>query len=276
MSFHMRSAVFLTVSILISQASLFAQQLPSGGASGEVVFKQFSTYEIIHNLAKQFEIEQDSPLFKRLSSKISSQLANRNPEAARVAIKPDRTIKHFRSDKGILLPTDYSYTAYLPSQEEFLRKFNPNSPEHQAAAITRERSSDALFTPPHLPVCKENRTVVNRHPEDTLVKTKDELLYFDMLILRSSAPQSLSHVATDFSDTFGRGIKVRHYSTEIGDIISLQAARNGVTCLPFRIRITSKTKFIHTGLDALKNYDENLSGPGVLHKVIKDDLKDFM
>jgi len=272
---------FLSFSILlILPAPLSAQtSISKSSHAAKLEFKPYSPLAVTRLLASQFGIKEGSPFYSRLSAKLAKHLSNPDSQQTLAGTETSQVVKHYRFDEGILLPVDYSYLSLLPTKEEFLQKHDPNAlnnPKHKMAAQSRKRGTESLLTPPKLPACKSSNTITKPNHDNSISHNEDEIVIFDMLILKNSAPQNLESASSDFADTFGAETKVRHYSTQLGDIIALEASKNGVTCLPFRIRVTDKFKYHDTGINAIKNYDGNQSGKGILHHIIRKELYSFL
>jgi len=278
MNLFLKSLLFFySPLLLVLSAPLSAQSPPSKNSPDiKVEFRQYGHHEVARILAPQLGVVEGTPLYSRLVNKLARNLSNPNPPRIPTDIKTERIVKHYRFDEGISLPKNFSYLSLLPQQSQQMNDYNPEDPKHEMATAARKRGTEALYTPPKLPACKDGHTITKQHPAKSVSKGKDEIVIFDMLILKDSAPRNLESASSDFSDTFGVATKVRHYSTQLGDIIALEASRHGVTCLPFRIRVTNKIKYHDTGVNALKNYDSNQSGTGTLHRIIKKKLNRFL
>ena len=89
---------------------------------------------------------------------------------------------------------------------------------------------------------------------------------FDILFLQDSLAQ-VSSISQTLNDLFGEITKVKLYY-EDRDIDTHHLARAyKVDCLPTRIRSTTSFLFIDKGKNALKNYDKDYHGQGVLNEV---------
>lgn len=121
-----------------------------------------------------------------------------------------------------------------------------------------------LLEPKPLPDCPSSKT-----EKSTLGKArlKDSITHFDMLFVRAeTAPDSPEELV-------GFQPMVIRYRDDRPDENSLAALGVGINCLPFRLRITSRSSYAHIGLDALKNYDEQPDGKGELHPLTRDMFK---
>jgi len=113
-----------------------------------------------------------------------------------------------------------------------------------------------------LPNCSESikvRTKVNiaeeKVPKGTLVS--------DILYLRKT------EIPKDPVEVFGPSVEIRSYEPDPKNIHYRGAQGLGVTCLPYRIRITDSYTDRLVGKAALRNYTRNVTGNGFLHKEAK-------
>lgn len=94
-------------------------------------------------------------------------------------------------------------------------------------------------------------------------KVPRKSLISDILYLRKH------DVPIDTVEVFGPTVEVRPYEQDEKSITYHTAIGLGISCLPFRIRITDSYVDRLQGDDALKNYSRNLTGNGYTHKEAK-------
>lgn len=84
-------------------------------------------------------------------------------------------------------------------------------------------------------------------------------------------PQEL--VALDSSEVYGANTTVYGSPGADGDEVLLRMSLDRVPCIPYRMRLTETHTYIHAGEDAVRNYDTDPFGPGVLHNWVRAHLK---
>ena len=209
------------------------------------------TPEIIKAIAEEAKLPHNSPHFKRFLE-AAQEGSLRNEED--VEVRP--IIKHLRSDQGIP----------FPSKDE-VKPIIKLSAEQRREATTKyleimNKMKKMQEHVPELPRCLENRTTKVASGYKTGQEDSKEVL-FDMLFIRRG------DLPMDTSDVFGKRTIVRPYYTDTPNSPSLSALGAGVKCLPFRFRATKSFGFTDEGTNALKNYDKNPYGAGILHDRMK-------
>jgi hypothetical protein len=94
-----------------------------------------------------------------------------------------------------------------------------------------------------------------------------KVVIYDVLYV----PQEL--VALDSSEVYGANTTVYGSQGVAGEDVLLRMSLDRVPCLPYRMRLTDTHLYLHTGEDALRNYDSDPFGPGVLHNWVRSHLK---
>jgi hypothetical protein len=94
----------------------------------------------------------------------------------------------------------------------------------------------------------------------------------DAIILLDKLFLSADLVPVDPQEVFGAETLLIPYGSkeDEGALIRMEIYR--VPCLPYRMRTTEKADYIDTGLNALKNYDSDPSGRGVMHPFVEGKL----
>ncbi len=171
----------------------------------------------------------------------------------RDSISSLKVIKHVTLDEGIL---------YDPKPIEVIlsdtirKKLSDKAAE--MATWTVKQSTDEQF----IPNCIKDETI---HTEVRVGgrKIAKGTLVTDVLFLRKS------ELPEDPVDLFGPTALIYPYEMNDGTHHGKIAKGFGVSCLPYRIRITDQYTERLLGKDALKNYGKDLTGKGSFHKDIK-------
>ena len=110
--------------------------------------------------------------------------------------------------------------------------------------------------------CERNETVRQEIHSDG----DDGVILVDKLFVSEDL------VPVDPQEVFGAETLLIPYGPkeDKGTLIRMEIYR--VPCVPYRMRTTGKGDYIDTGLNALKNYDANPSGKGVLHPFVEGKL----
>ncbi len=188
----------------------------------------------------------------------SKQLATLFPKVSEDA----PILKHYRGTQGIP----------LPGNDELISPFSDIPMDEVKKEITEKylpeykKSYEALLENPSLPTCQESRTF-KAEVEGPLGKEYDDQVFMDVLYL----PENLNPLTPE--TYFGQTATLRTYVSESGNPVSIVARTLGVWCLPYRIRITGKNRFVHIGADALKNFERNQNGQGELNKEIEKQIQ---
>lgn len=187
--------------------------------------------------------------------------------------RESRFYKNLKSGK--LKDTDTNFhskgvISKIESEEgsEFDDSSNPIIPSKiktsldQKSTELAEWSNKVVKERPILPNCSESKSFrIKVKPGSDKIPPKT--LISDILYLRSYS------IPADTVDVFGPTAEVRAYEPDEKNIHFHTAIGLGVTCLPYRIRITDSYTDRLQGNDALKNYNRNLTGNGFMHKEAK-------
>ena len=218
------------------------------------------------SVAKEMGIGEGSPLWIRFLDKSLNRSSDIKP------YKNLPVVKHLRGKDGS------PFTIRNVPASDFnakLESFNKARHRRTKAKATKRRQDGfaEFITPEALGACSRNLT---HRIENFDQKPGPKGLRFDLLYLPAKSVSSNDRLADlDFHETFGIKTTIHPYSTRKGDLISLQAKKYGAQCLPFRIRVTDKYIFFHSGPDALNNYDFDIEGKGKMHPFIQRELKRF-
>lgn len=183
------------------------------------------------------EFGQEAPWFRQLRQ---SQLAG----------TPPPLLGHIKGHDGIP----------FPSPEAVVLEPTP-TPLAQTPTVTP--TATPTPTPYQRPgACERNETLREVHQP----KGSDAKLLYDLLfVARDLAP-------LDVSEAFGQFTKVVPYDVppSKGQLMRMEIYR--VPCLPYRVRMTAKARYVDTGTNALKNYDKDQAGRGEFSKLMRQRL----
>lgn len=127
-------------------------------------------------------------------------------------------------------------------------------------------STEQILETNILPNCTKNETI-RTHVSIGGGKLPADTLLSDILFLRES------EIPEDPVDAFGPTALIYPYDPTPNNAAARIAKGYGITCVPYRIRITDKYSDRLSGNDALKNYSRDLTGKGFTHKEIKKRAK---
>ncbi len=178
----------------------------------------------------------------------SAALAETNAKASPSQAN-SRIIQHIKGTAGIPLPNAQQIPDVLPSEipKELLQQ---SLAETQAAVIESLRTAKAL------PRCQADRTT-KTETGYALAELDGSRLEMDLLIIPAG-----SKLPLPAAQLFGTATTVIEYDSETVTALAVQSLP--VECLPTRIRATRKFVHVQEGLDALRNYDKDQHGEGVL------------
>jgi hypothetical protein len=97
--------------------------------------------------------------------------------------------------------------------------------------------------------------------------SKDPAVTQDWLIVAPS-----QRLPDNFKEALGARVLVTRYNTEKPDGLTLAASGLPLHCLPARIRVTADYAYQYEGTDALRNYDQDPNGAGVIHPKMQELL----
>ena len=110
--------------------------------------------------------------------------------------------------------------------------------------------------------CETNETIRDpSHPVDD----QETVLYDYLFVSRDLAP-------LDPGDVYGMATTVLPYDSPLTDEQFTRMEIYKVPCLPYRMRMTTTAYYQDTGLNALKNYDKDRAGKGMISSFIQQKL----
>lgn len=238
-------------------------------AEGEDYMQNYPK-EYLQKLSEELKLPLNSRHFKKIFS-------NQEEDGILPEEKyHQKIIKHIKGSSGERFATEeevfLSFLKYGAKRSDSSSSNNTQSKEDESEEIEQ----DSIFNKEELldltaslnknmPICSKSITEQVKK-RDKNIKPTDEVI-FDFIVLNPYTP-----LPEDLEKAFGKNIIIVT-RTDGEDILSQILLDNNVTCLPARIRATEKVMFIDQGLNALKNYDQNFYGRGVLDKKVLEKMK---
>lgn len=227
--------------------------------------------QIVEKLALQLGIPPSSRFYKNFSHFTAGKFSDKEfvHEAILAMPKDPRVIKHLRSDKGIPFPD----AAALESASPRKQNRTAVSAESKAAMLGVQKKASAAMlkratTVRDIPNCREDKT--EKSPNSARGDGRDpSAVLFDMLFVRKN------NVPLDPDEAFGKRTLVLPFQENVKTLASIATAGIKIPCLPYRLRGTGSFFYKDQGLNALKNYDANQNGPGVLNETVKAKYRGF-
>ena len=156
-------------------------------------------------------------------------------------------IGHYSGTSGVPFPDKIHPMIYYP-RESIKRALLERFAEQ--AVLARE-----VLAPSRLPDCPESKTVAL--PYKNYKNPKVSRAKLDLIFVREN------HPAAKLETEYGQRALMNTVGEEYGSQGAYLAIGMKVKCLPFRMRLTDRARYIHFGSDAFKNFDNNPDGPGV-------------
>ena len=110
--------------------------------------------------------------------------------------------------------------------------------------------------------CERNET----RRQETNSEGDDSTTLLDKLFISEDL------VPPDPQEVFGAETSLIPYGTKEEKATLIRMEIYQVPCVPYRMRMTERADYIDTGLNALKNYDSDPSGKGVLNPFVERKL----
>jgi hypothetical protein len=110
--------------------------------------------------------------------------------------------------------------------------------------------------------CEKNETRRVEHNPDG----NEAIAYLDYLFVSEDL------VPIDVSEVYGAKTSLIPYGPHEEKATLIRMEIYGVPCVPYRMRTTGKADYFDTGLNALRNYDSNPAGKGVVHPFVNQKL----
>ncbi len=226
---------------------------------------------IVRNaVAKVLEEPSDSKLVNLYIAKLQKKTP-KTIDTFKIRDTPPPVVRHLRGTSKVQLPTQGEVTQAFASNQIDTRQVMAK-PEYQQSMQLYEKvkqeSRQIKETPPELPSCPEDvvRALKLESADQVLPVQVDDHIELDWLFVRNK-PQG------DIEEIFGKDTIVHVYTTNPDDLVSLMVAKQGIECLPYRVRMSTKYAVHMLGLPALKNYDTKKNG--VLYEGLKGRIRDY-
>jgi hypothetical protein len=160
---------------------------------------------------------------------------------------------HVRSNEGIP----------FPQQSELV--LDPEPPAYMEVL----RASKQPYIPkPKMPYVRPGKCEANQTKRIPLVSPVEgeERVLSDVVYL----PQEL--IPMDANELYGEHAKLWGYGPNGAESVYTRMETHAVPCVPYRFRVTTKANYEDSGVNALKNYDKNPSGDGILNSWVQEQL----
>jgi hypothetical protein len=163
---------------------------------------------------------------------------------------PQPILGHIRGKEGVP----------FPSPEAIVPTLTPTPVPQTPTSTPTATPTPTPFQRP--PACEGGKTSKQEH--HPAVK-KENVLYDLLFISRDLLPG-------DPSEAFGSNVSVYPYDLPVtkGQLLQMEIYR--VPCLPYRVRMTTRMRYVDTGNNALRNYDKDPAGRGDLSKLMQQKL----
>jgi hypothetical protein len=181
----------------------------------------------------------------------------RNSRQLRLRGTPGAFVAHIRGKEGIPFPK--TEEVLLPSEADIA----PTSP---ALPTLPPPPSPTPYQPPV--TCRGSSTTRVQHdpPIDDSPSEKEVILFDYVFIPRHLIP-------SDSAEALGINADLLPYDSPISkDQLGVMES-NYVRCLPYRVRFTTKAKYLDMGDNVFRNYDKDLKGRGELSRLMKLTLQ---
>lgn len=221
--------------------------------------------KILNFAAEYFKTDRSSPMIQELGNILNGKQSDvEMPVPPRYSEEKDTRpiVAHYRAKSGIPFPDKKQLEVPMPQRhDEYVKARIKTMMSHYMTKLKEQITTQPDL--PALPACKEDST--KRYSTGYKGKDDGKFRFLDMLFIADRMPE-------DTSEIFGRQTLVVQYIKEKGPVAARFARDYGVTCLPFRVRATKKFVMRDRGVNALKNYDKDPHGKGVLHDFMKKKL----
>lgn len=162
---------------------------------------------------------------------------------------------HLRGKEGVPFPT----------QGEIV--WDPDPPSWRAA-VEEGRRRETISIPPK-PYQRPSKCERNETKREILYPDSNEKegdIIYDLLFL----PENLE--TEESAEVFGKKTRLRAYGPGADPSVYTRMETHDVPCVPYRFRMTNIASYTDSGLNALRNYDKDPSGPGILHRWVQQEM----
>lgn len=210
--------------------------------------------KIMEELARQNEIDPTSKFFATFMRSPKKHLARKQEPAA--------IIRHVKGKQGNVI--DFKSLQTVPE----IQAVRLSAEEKKAVKAQEQALTEKLSEKIQLSTCT---SAARSHSQvaapDASIRGQGEI---DFLFLDPSQVPSQSD--TSVQSIFGKKVQLKVLTEDNQGGQSLAKSFN-LDCLPSRFRITKGRIYRESGEYALRNYDSNPHGQGVLHPVMKDVIE---
>ncbi|MGI6680900.1 MAG: hypothetical protein ACOX3T_05400 [Bdellovibrionota bacterium] len=213
-------------------------------------------------------------LEKKWEKALYETLKNGNNYAKNFNMKQN-VLFHIRSKEKNL---DMSYTNkdYVAKADNKEQNTTLSRQELEESSKEMEKSIEKHYTPKRIENCKKSFTETEANAlRDRYALREENEVVFDELLLSKDVLKYIKKDKLIEKDFFGDKNKIKFYSNEPFDFVSLKLKDFEVKCLPLRVIVTKNTITRHYGVNALKNYDFKKED-GELHYQVKKNLKKLL
>lgn len=268
-----RLALFAVFPLTLTAQNLSAEEATSGWATPERIRATMERSRKLPNnsgavdysggaaaLSQILGIPADSPEILRVvrGQGQPTQMAN---------LGESKIIRHLQFNHGVAItPKDKIPKPNLLPVVDSLRK-QAQTHIHENISKAQRASVEQSLAPIDLPSCETSETINSGRYEKNS-RGVDKTVLMDVLTMRQDPP-------VDADEAFGKNTQILKFTTNKEDLVSSLLGQAGVKCLPYRLRLVGNQRFLHYGLDALKNYDNNPLGKGELSDFIKKNERSY-
>lgn len=181
--------------------------------------------------------------------------------------KSDTYITRIYQDRPVLKHYRGKFGVPFPSEEEIVSTFRYDVEKIKRIIEDSYRGADEYVKQLEVglyPSCKESRTTKTKVSAEATKEFPDpDIVIVDMLFINKN------DIPFNYEEMWGKRVVVRPLEQGAKDMAIPYLRELGMTCLPFRVRVTPKYQFVHQGFDALKNFEDKPTGKGKLDEQFK-------
>jgi len=204
------------------------------------------------------EMQKMADEYEKAQRQVEAKYRDMPPELSN---KP--VVAYIRGGQGISLPLEKEILApYIPTTTQ-VQEAKDQAEQMLATSLQHSPEKDSAYKP--------IETCLDSSNERLQIKGMKQgpSVYLDTLYIREEDVPLKPHEA------FGTNIQLRTFRRDPRDPLSqaISAYPEMITCLPFRIRIIDGAVFFAKGGAALKNYDGNPNGSGVVNAAMESLIR---
>lgn len=166
-------------------------------------------------------------------------------------------LKHYRGKYGMAFPTEEEVVSSFHYDVDAIKRQIEDS--YKGAEEYVKQLAVGAY-----PNCDVSDTTKTKMPPSAAQDFPDpDVVIVDMLFINKH------DIPINYQEMWGKRVVVRPLEAGKTEMAMPYLKSLGMTCLPFRVRVTPKFQFVHQGFDALKNYEANPTGKGKLDPQLK-------